>query len=299
MAFGRCGPEQVATPLEGNIRFIDIHVHCMTWLTEPSTLAGAIAEARERGLEGIATIALPAVDQPLESIGRMVPTPFRDLLTEDTYRESEATRIRAVIGEALYDDVIVNFMDSRFLIGAVKERYETSAQARVRGLKSLYIVEENTIGIHPMNEVLGISQDEMREAHRQLFELAREKDLPMIYHVDLSYHLEWARELLDAFPTVRTNIPHFGYSRRIMDGLFREFPNLYTDTAALLPFMQQSPGGYREYVEKFPDRVMLGSDGGLWRLGLAFDYAQFFNELGLSPRAREGVLYENASRFIG
>lgn len=281
------------------MKFIDVHVHCMIWLADHSTLPRVVADAQERGLEKIVILAMTGVERPVENYGRLLPTPFRPLLKDDSYRVPEAIRTRAVLGESMYDEVIVNFMDSRFLTDSVRQTYDGLVPTRIQGLKSFYIVEENTIGIDPMNEVLGISLEQTRQVHRQLFELARDQDLPIVYHADLNYHLAWARELLEDFPTVRTNIPHFGYSRRVIDGLFQEFPNLYTDTAALLPFMQQNPGSYREYIEKHPDRVMLGSDGGLWRLGLAFEYAQFFSELGLSPRARDGVLYDNACRFIG
>ena len=281
------------------MKFIDAHVHCMIWLADHGTLSATIAEARERGLEKAIILAMPAVGRPVENYSRMLPTQFRSLLREDSYREAEVPRVRAVIGETTFNEVIVNFLDTRFVTDSIRQTYEMTEPHTVAGFKSFLIIEDNVIGIDPMNEVLGITLEKLQDVHRQIFELALEKDLPVLYHLDLNYHLAWARELLETYPTVRTNIPHFGYSRRVMDGLLREFPNLCTDTGLLLDHMRRSPDSYREFFEKHPDRVMMGSDSGLGRMGVAFEYVQFIAELSLPTRVRDAVLYENACRFIG
>lgn len=105
----------------------------------------------------------------------------------------------------------------------------------------------------------------------EVYSYCEEHDVPIIFHVNGGRYLDEFEPILQSFPNLQILCPHFcllGNSpntfRRIMDS----YPQLWTDISFGVPaFMNagldrvsERPERYREFVMRYPDRFMWGSD---------------------------------------
>ena len=151
----------------------------------------------------------------------------------------------------------------------------------------------------PLRKVPGISRGAYRDAHRAMFAAAADLKVPFTYHADLTLHADFVAECLQAHPRLRVNIPHFGFSRRSMAAMLDRYPAVMTDISSLGPFMDKDPAAYRDFINAYPDRVMLGSDViASYDMRPAMEYAQRVRLLDLAPSVAAGVLAENARRYL-
>lgn len=107
-----------------------------------------------------------------------------------------------------------------------------------------------------------------------VFEYCEEKKIPIVFHVNLNKYDIQLFNLMEKFPDLHINIPHFMLSMwtppRIarMEEFFKRYPNLYTDISLGRPkflidgfkHMSLHPKRYREFFRRNADRILFGTD---------------------------------------
>jgi len=107
-----------------------------------------------------------------------------------------------------------------------------------------------------------------------IYEFAQRTQFPLVFHVNLLKFQDEFVRVMEAFPYLRANIPHFGLKKntkaRLEDfaSLLDRYPNLYSDISfgwddihtqgfeALAKWRTRS----RDYLVRYADRFMFGSD---------------------------------------
>ncbi len=199
-----------------------------------------------------------------------------------------------------HEPAILPFVDTRHLWGDVPAFLRRCVQVGFRGLKGIHLAEHpNDLGVASVPQTFGVSRTEYLRREWEIFGFAQAHDLPVIYHVDVRGHGDVVRAMLQDFPDVRFDFPHFGISRRALGDVLECHANVFTDLASMLPHVRRDPGGYRDFICRYPDRVCFGSDAFLYRLETVSEYLAMVRELALPDEVEARVLRENPKRFLG
>jgi predicted TIM-barrel fold metal-dependent hydrolase len=154
-----------------------------------------------------------------------------------------------------------------------------------------------------------------------VYEFAADHNLPVLIHQNITsvaksdhpIYLHELKEVLIHFPRTRLIFAHCGMSRRIevplyhemIDRLLGQFENLFVDYSWIIFDTLICPHGrantyWLALTEKYPDRILLGSDlvTNFERLGPEMQrYDSFLDEL--SAPTRRAICTENAERVYG
>jgi len=118
----------------------------------------------------------------------------------------------------------------------------------------------------------------------------------VIIHVDLRRYGEFIEEVLRSYPLTNFNIAHFGFSRRAIGPLLEEYDNCYTDSSSLTPFIRKAPRPYKEFIERYRDRILFGSDALIGRPKMAkraLDFlVDYLNDQALSTKIFNGNYFK-------
>jgi hypothetical protein len=300
------------TPLLSGGRggIIDVHLHWCVYERPSTTIDDGLAQLEALGYDVGVFYTLPIIGGGPERVPELIPGAFHDIPG-------------LASGRACHDDVAswVEF-EARWRARPARpdgRRLQTLSFLDVRswngstdlapwwgaghtGIKDIVILEEDEakMAMRSLRHVPGLSREAYLDRHRATFRLAEKLGVPLVWHVDLSLHGDFALECLDRHPTVRVDIPHFGFSRKAIARLFDRYPLLVTDISSMLPFMLADPEAYRGFFQRFPDRIMLGSDASpSWGFDQSLQYARWVIGLGLPDALQEAILRGNARRFLG
>ncbi len=156
---------------------------------------------------------------------------------------------------------ITPFLDARFIETNIQEKVETYLQKGFKGLKLLYVPEEDAdLRIAGMEKTFGRTRKQSEKVTSILIEKASSQRMPVLMHVDLRKYGDFVAEMIKSFPETNFNIAHFGFSRRAVSVLLEKYPNCYTDMSSLESFMEKDPVSYRSFMKRYQDRILFGSD---------------------------------------
>lgn len=145
------------------------------------------------------------------------------------------------------------------------------------------------------------------------YQLAEEFDVPVMIHTGDTYaptgkikysHPINVDEVAVDFPRVKFLICHLGnpWFRDCMEVVYKN-ENVYTDISGLTlgQFTDRFEAYMRQQLKEMllwgvnPNKVLYGTD---WPLATMESYLQFTDELSLTPRDRDLMLYENAAALF-
>ncbi len=274
---------------------IDVHTHCFAGPADRAGVARGLARLAGAGVRRLVVIGLvnPVLDRA--AARRLLPASVNHRGDPDLDEARDLLAFTRAHAPAL-----LPFVDTRQLWGDVAALLGDCVDRGFRGLKGIYLPDEhNDIGVRGVPETLGITQGQYRDRERAIFAFAQDRDLPVVYHLDARRHGAFLEALLTEFPRVRVDLAHCGIGRKAFAPFLDRFPNLYTDTASLLPHLRRDPDGYRAFLCRYADRVCFGSDAFLYRLGEVLEYLAGVRGLGLPPEVERAVLWDNPCRFMG
>jgi len=284
---------------------IDIHAHWCLFGRDPALVWAELREVEAQGFEKMAIFPLASFGAPPERVRDMIPAAYLELTGIDAARAANEDlaswlAFAAKWRESPHTLELLSFLDVRAWDG----RADLAAWwgAGHTGLKCILIEDEDVekMRMPPMRRAQELTRETYLEAQRRVFALAEERDLPLVYHIDLSRHRDFLEECLAAHPKVRVDVPHLGFSRKQMARMLERHENLLTDIASLGPYMKEYPAAYRSFLLDFPDRVMMGSDAiASHDLRDALLYVDHVRSLGLPEEVEAAVLWGNARRFLG
>jgi hypothetical protein len=283
---------------------IDVHCHWCVFDFPGGWIEEELSELREAGHAAVVVFVLASLGLPPEKVPLLVPRQFhsvRGLTDIDGSHQDDLDSWFAFArgGADQRSPQVIPFLDVRAWDGEL-DLLPILARG-FRGLKDVLFLEEDAerMNIRPLRHLYGFSREEYRERHRKVFTLAEETGLPLVYHADLTAHADFVADLLSCHPRARVNIAHLGFSRRVMAGFLTEFPALFTDVSALADHMVARPHAYVEFLCRFADQVLLGSDSLMgWDLQPALRHARVVAELA-PPDVADSILRRNPRRFLG
>ncbi len=274
---------------------IDVHTHCFAGPNDAAAVAGGLARLRAAGVRHLGVIGLVNPVLGREAARRLLPA------SVDHRGDPDLDEARDLLSFArTHAPAIVPFVDTRQLWGDVPALLDDCMARGFRGIKGIYLPDDrNDIGVRGVPETLGITLDQYRRREWEIFAFAQARDLPVVYHLDARRHGDVLEAMLREFPRLRIDLAHFGIGRRAFSPFLDRFPNLYTDTASLLPHLRRDPDGYRAFLCRYADRVCFGTDAFLYGLDEVLAYLDGVRGLGLPPEVERAVLWHNPRRFLG
>ncbi|TYO99403.1 amidohydrolase family protein [Geothermobacter ehrlichii] len=258
-------------------------------------VAAGLSRLRQAGVNHLTVMGLVNPRANPRDIRQLIPEGFPNL--GDPFFNEADTLLRLALRHA---GMLVPMLDTRCLDGEVPDLLQGWLDKGFKGLKGLYLADErNDLKLAGVPAVFGIS---LRQYHRrewEIFAFAEANDLPVVYHMDARLYGDVMRAMLDDFPRLRINFPHFGIGRKAFAPILDRYPNVYTDIAYMLPHISANPAGYRDFICHYPDRVCFGSDALLYQPEIVLDYIDLVRSLKLPEEVEQGIFSENPRRFLG
>ena len=286
---------------------IDIHAHSVSGGLSAETVAKGLIDLRSEGLARLLLIMSPPFFRTTGEIAAMYPEVAQEVARRsDDFELSFGVKVLDALGA--HRDLVTAYIGFNTYFpevahGApfepVRDVLDDLSDV-VGGFKIHYFRHAPD---HPMARHFGgaaWNQDRFDAFITRLLIEARERSLPAVIHVDLRDGGRPFVELLRPFSDLHLCICHFGYSRRLCGELLDELPWLVTDMSGieLHASMYQRLGAYHDFVTRYAERVLYGSDQYVcdsaelrraWRLVDALELADDVDEL---------VRYGNAERFL-
>ncbi|MBN2087742.1 amidohydrolase family protein [Candidatus Peregrinibacteria bacterium] len=104
-----------------------------------------------------------------------------------------------------------------------------------------------------------------------IYAYAERNKIPILYHINITKYGSELENILNKYPDLVISIPHFMVSSiniQQVEEMFDKYPNLYTDVsfgspqfmAAGLRRISNNSQKYTDFINKFPDRILFGTD---------------------------------------
>ena len=169
-----------------------------------------------------------------------------------------------------------------------------------QGLKTLFIPEyDDFLQVDSPADILKTTKSAYLDWQQRVMDYGQRNNLPLICHLNLHHHFEYAREFLSNFPRLNINFPHLGFSRKKMGLLLDKFNNCYSDISGLFDYIEKDPKSYCDYIEHHKDRIMFGSDCAWNEAKRTEGYLGLVEGLPLDNQCRQKLVYDVALKFGG
>jgi len=274
---------------------IDVHVHCFVGTGQAEWIHRGLADLRQAGVRQMAVMGLVNPDLDEREVWNLIPEGF-DNLGDPLFNEADLLlELTRQSGRMLFP-----MLDTRMLHGQTQAGIEKLFRRGFRGIKGLYLPDNaNDLGIAGIPETFGISPEQYREQEWEIFAFAEAHGLPVVYHMDAGRYGDVMRAILDDFPRLRINFPHFGIGRRAFASILDRSPNVFTDIAYLRPHIRRNPTSYADFIRHYPAQVCFGTDALLHQPGIILDYINLVKSLNLPEELEHAVFSGNPRRFLG
>jgi hypothetical protein len=274
---------------------IDVHCHCFAGPDQAEMVARGLELLREEGLSHMAVMGLVNTSLNEQDVWKLIPEGFENLGAPLFYEADALLQFTRQNGAMLFPMV-----DTRCLSGDVPSLLQRYVKQGFRGIKGLYLADDgNDLGVYSVPETFGISLEQYQQREWEIFAFAEANDLPVLYHMDANRYGDVMRAILDDFPRLRINFPHFGIGRKAFREILDRYPNVYTDIAYMLPHIQNNPESYCDFISHYQDRVCFGSDALIYQPEVVLDYIKLVKALKLLEEVEAKVFSENPRRFLG
>ncbi len=237
--------------------YYDVHIHFF-YRCSLSELKCIFIRLEEIGFAGINVLVLAEFPTPINTVLKMIPGEYHTSVTEESLEHQKDIFDVVNLPHHLK---IAPFLDARFIETNVDEKMKMYRQKGFKGLKLLYVPEEDAdLRIVGMEKAFGRTRTQSEKITSMLIEKASFQKMPVLIHVDLRKYGDFVAEMIGSFPETNFNIAHFGFSRRAVSVLLEKYPNCYTDMSSLESFMEKDPVSYRSFIKRYQDRILFGSD---------------------------------------
>jgi len=280
------------------LKFIDVHVHGFLKPIDEKRFKNNIQSLIKQGLEKIIITALPYHDFEYNLKLSLNPKNIHHAISKDNF--DETILLTDWIKKYGFQDIVVPFLDVRFLTKKIKEKIISCSELGFRGIKGAFIPESDKIlNIQGIPQALSITTDTYCKIQQKVFRYAYELNLPLLYHINLSHYYEWASTFLQRFPHLKVNIPHLGYSLKSIMDILNRFENTYTDPAFLISLLRKNNQRYLNFINTYHSRIMVGSDAIISNsIKEIISYVNYFTNLSMPDEVKNSILKKNAYNFL-
>jgi hypothetical protein len=279
----------------GSQEIIDVHCHCFAGPGQSDVVSSGLARLRRAGVSHMAVMGLVNTRFNVQEIRKLIPEGFDNLGDPLFYEADDLLQFTRESGAMLFP-----MIDTRCLDGDVPSLLHDYVKLGFRGIKGLYLADDgNDLKVASIPETFGISLQQYQQREWQIFAFAEANDLPVVYHMDASRYGDVMQAILDDFPRMRINFPHFGIGRKAFRKVLDRYANVYTDIAFMAPHIRNNPESYRDFISYYPDRVCFGSDALLYQPEIVLEYIELVKLLKMPDELEARVLAGNPRRFLG
>jgi hypothetical protein len=224
----------------------------------------------------------------------MIPPAYHQALDADFLNDELGCKASLV--EEFDDLEVIPYLDCRFAIIRNPDLGKFRREG-FRGLKMLYIPNDDPeLAMEGWKRFFAGSESAYQDTVIQTIEQAISFGWPVVFHANAKRDEGFLKELLQTAKGHPFIIPHFGFSRRIIAQIMERFDHCHTDFSSLLPFMQENPRGYLDFITVFQDRILFGSDALFDEPQLIADYLAFATDLVADKNVLEKILVKNYVR---
>lgn len=274
---------------------VDVHCHCFTGRGQAEIVARGLEMLRKEGLSHMAVLGLVNTRLDSRKIWELIPDYVKNLGDPLFNEAADLMELTRQNGATLFPMV-----DTRYLSGDVPSLLHGYVKQGFRGIKGIYLADNgNDLGVGNIPDAFGISLKQYQQREWEILAFAEANDLPVLYHMDARRYGDVMRAMLEDFPRLRIDFPHFGIGRRAFRRILDRYPNVYTDLASMLPHIQKDPVSYGDFISHYSDRVCFGSDAFLYQPETVLDYIRMVRALELPEEIEDKVFSENPHRFLG
>jgi hypothetical protein len=274
---------------------IDVHAHCFTGVEHAHEVLPQLEKLRSAGFSHLAVAGL--VNTRLDS------SEIRGLIPEYVENRGDALfyEVEHLLEYArLSEGFIIPMVDTRHLWGDVASMLSDYLGKGFRFIKGIYLPDDqNDIGVRGGPATFGITLKEYQRREWEIFDYAEKNELPLLYHVDARRYGDALSALLADFPRVKVNFPHLGIGRKSFSKFLDRHPNICTDIAGLISFINRDPASYRDFIIHYQDRICFGSDCMLHHAEESIDYLEAVLSLDLPEEVLFKVFSANPKAFLG
>ena len=239
------------------MEYYDAHIHFF-YNCSLHELQQKIGLLEKTGLSGMNILVIREFPAEIDTYLKMIPGAYHPFVTREAL---ENQRDPFAVMNLPRHLKIVPFLDTRFMENHIAEKIKMYKQRGFIGLKLLYVPEEDTtFHIGGMEKTFGRTCKQSEKITSLIIEQASSQGMPILMHVDLRRYGDFVEEMIRSHPGTHFNIPHFGFSRRVMSFLLEKYPNCYTDMSSLTLFMEKEAAPYKSFIKQYQDRILFGSD---------------------------------------
>lgn len=239
------------------MKFYDAHVHF--FYNCPADDLKRILKALENiGLAGMDVLVMSEFPHEIGTVLKMIPGAYHPHVTPNALENQKNPFPILKLADHF---TMMPFLDARFIDDDIERKIRTAHQKGFKGLKLLYVPEEDLeYRIGGMEKTFRRTRRKSEEITALLIASASSHGMPILMHADLRKYGDFVAAMIRSHPRTNFNIPHFGFSRKAVSSLLDRYPNCYTDLSSLRTFMETDRDSYRDFIRRYQDRILFGSD---------------------------------------
>lgn len=239
------------------MEFFDAHVHFLHQ-SPIEELTYKLGLMERIGFAGLDVLVLAEFPPEIDTVLKMIPGEYHRYVT---YKALENQKHLFPLLNSSCPLRMTPFLDARFIEVDIEQKVKKYRQEGFNGLKLLYVPEEDqALQIEGMEKAFGRTCKESEKITSQLIDSASLQGMPVMIHADLRRYGQFIEEMIGSHPCTNFNLPHFGFSRRLISSLLDKYPNCYTDLSSIIPFMEKDAASYKGFIQNHQDKILFGSD---------------------------------------
>jgi hypothetical protein len=239
------------------MRFYDAHIH-LFYNCPADDLKRVFRDLEKIGLAGMDVLVISEFPSEMETVLKMIPGVYHPHVTPNALENQKNPFSTLKLADHFN---VMPFLDARFIGDDIERKIRMAHQKGFKGLKLLYVPEEDLeYRIGGMEKAFRRTRKKSEEITALLIGSASSHGMPILMHADLRKYGDFVAEMIRSHPRTDFNIPHFGFSRKAVSSLLDHYPNCYTDLSSLRTFMEQDSDSYRDFIRRYQDRILFGSD---------------------------------------
>ena len=239
------------------MNYYDVHIHFF-YQCSSNELKRIFDRFEKMGIASMNVLVVAEFPTEINTVLEMIPGAYHESITRESL-ENQKDPFDAI--NLPHHLRLVPFLDARFIENNIEEKIKTYRRRGFKGLKLLYVPEEDaTLRIGGMERTFGRTRKQSEKITSLIIEKASSEGMPVLIHVDLRKYGDFVAEMIRTCPETNFSIAHFGFSRRAISVLLEKYPNCYTDTSSLESFMEKDPLSYKSFMKRYQDRILFGSD---------------------------------------
>ncbi len=278
------------------MKFYDSHIH-FYFRISADELKQAFSRLITSGMLGFDALVFTEFPRDIPTVLKMVPGAFHESISLSTL---DMLKDPFPYFEWARPLTVIPYVDARFISDGIEEKMARLKQKGFKGLKLLYVPEEdNALRVQGMEQAFGRPLRKSEEITARLIGSASSQGMCVLFHVDLRRYGDFVKEMLRSHPATNFNIAHFGSSRKALFHLLETYPNCYSDLSSLVPFMMENPTSYQSFIRQYQDRILYGSDVLISAPERIESTLRYVEELLDDQEIFHKLVYENYLAFHG